>query len=84
MNRLQNIQSNYFYLLTLNPIQSIDSSSVIQSMVYYHPVFTKDSIATQPLLKQLNGNSHLFFCGSYFGYGFHEDAISSAMDVISF
>jgi predicted NAD/FAD-binding protein len=54
---------------------------VIQEITYTHPVYTFDSFATQAELKTLNGQQNMYFCGAYFGYGFHEDGVKSAMDV---
>ena len=48
---------------------------------YSHPLLTFNSIATQPELPLLNGFRNTYFCGSYFGYGFHEDAVKSAVAV---
>jgi predicted NAD/FAD-binding protein len=48
---------------------------------YTHPCYTFASLATQQELPTLNGPRHTFFCGSYFGYGFHEDAVKSAIAV---
>jgi len=48
---------------------------------YTHPKYTPQSLATQSALTGLNGINRTFFCGSYFGYGFHEDAVKSAAAV---
>jgi predicted NAD/FAD-binding protein len=50
-------------------------------MTYHHPVFDADAVRSQGLLPQLQGRDRLWFCGSYFGYGFHEDALASAVSV---
>jgi predicted NAD/FAD-binding protein len=50
-------------------------------MIYHHPTFTFESTKTQHELPSLNGKSNTWFCGSYFGYGFHEDAVRSAVAV---
>jgi predicted NAD/FAD-binding protein len=50
-------------------------------MIYHHPIYDFASLATQAELKQLNGQRNTYFCGSYFGYGFHEDAVRSAVEV---
>ena len=74
MNRLQNLKTRYDYLVTLNPFKPIDSGKIIAHITYTHPTFTFDSLNTQRQLLRLNGLRHTVFCGSYFGYGFHEDA----------
>ncbi|MDX2478786.1 MAG: amine oxidase, partial [Desulfuromusa sp.] len=48
---------------------------------YQHPLYDFDSLATQAELPNLNGQRNSWFCGSYFGYGFHEDAVRSAVAV---
>jgi predicted NAD/FAD-binding protein len=78
MNRLQGLKCKRDYFVTLNANDSIDPATVIYSVNYTHPAYTSRSIAAQHELKQLNGNRHTYFCGSYMGYGFHEDAVASA------
>jgi predicted NAD/FAD-binding protein len=50
-------------------------------MVYHHPMYTFESMATQPELPFLNGKRNTYFCGAYFGYGFHEDGTRSAVEM---
>jgi len=77
MNRLQSLRSKTPYIVTLNPQTPIHDSYIIKELTYTHPCFNKISIATQAELPSLNNKNHTFFCGSYFKYGFHEDAASS-------
>ncbi len=77
MNRLQRLDSQIPYMVTLNPFRPISRGKIIASMTYTHPTYTFDSLKTQPELPGLNGVNHTYFCGSYFGYGFHEDAARS-------
>jgi len=44
-------------------------------------LYSQEALATQPRLRRLNGTRNTWFCGSYFGYGFHEDAVRSAVEV---
>jgi predicted NAD/FAD-binding protein len=83
MNRLQQLRTRNHYLVTLNPFKPIAEELIIAQMAYTHPVFSFDSLATQPDLPRLNGVRNTFFCGSYFGYGFHEDAARSGVQVAS-
>jgi predicted NAD/FAD-binding protein len=83
MNRLQGLKTRNHYLVTLNPFKPIAEEMIIAQMAYTHPVFTFDSLGTQPELPRLNGERNTFFCGSYFGYGFHEDAARSGVQVAS-
>jgi predicted NAD/FAD-binding protein len=77
MNRLQKLTTAADYLVTLNPYIPIADEKIIAQFTYTHPVYTFDSLATQKDLRQLNGRRNTAFCGSYFGYGFHEDAARS-------
>ena len=61
----------------------LDEKKVIAHMTYTHPVFSFESLATQTALPRLNGVNKTYFCGSYFGYGFHEDAARSGFQVAS-
>lgn len=81
MNRLQGIGSTRQYLVTLNPLIRPDPAQVLDEIDYHHPMFSEHAIAAQPQLSRLQGINRTWFCGSYFGYGFHEDALSSAVDV---
>ncbi len=82
MNLLQGLTTQKHYLVTLNRPGDYDESQVIARMVYHHPTYTVDSMATQSALPTLNGVNRTFFCGSYFGYGFHEDAVRSSVQAI--
>ena len=77
MNRLQRLDARLDYMVTLNPFSPIAPDKIIARMRYTHPVYTARSIATQPRLPELNNGGNTLFCGSYFGYGFHEDAARS-------
>lgn len=79
MNRLQRLKTRNQYLVTLNPYKSVDKEKIITEIEYTHPVFTFDSLATQKELPRLNGKRNTVFCGSYFGYGFHEDGARSGV-----
>ena len=82
MNLLQGLTTQKQYLVTLNRPGDYDESQVIARMVYHHPTYTVDSMATQPELPTLNGVNRTYFCGSYFGYGFHEDAVRSSVQAV--
>lgn len=80
MNRLQGLQTKNEYFVTLNPLRPIAGRQVIEQLEYAHPIYTLESLRLQPELKCLNGVRATYFCGSYFGYGFHEDAVRSGAD----
>jgi len=81
MNRLQCLEAQRHYCVTLNPLQGIPQERVLQAMNYTHPMYSIEAMATQDQLRRLNGQRNTFFCGSYLGYGFHEDGVRSAVDV---
>ena len=81
MNRLQRLQTHTPYLVTLNPFRPIAEEKIIADMTYTHPIYTFESLGTQAELPALNGVRQTYFCGSYFGYGFHEDAARSGVQV---
>ena len=80
MNRLQNIKSPENYFVSLNYPNKINLSNIEYEAMYEHPVMNIKSMATQSSLQELN-KDRTFFCGSYFGNGFHEDGIASAVKV---
>jgi len=81
MNRLQNLKTERDYVVTLNPGNDIPEENVINRTTLTHPLYSFESMLTQSPLKANNGRNHTWLCGSYFGYGFHEDAVCSAVDV---
>lgn len=81
MNRLQNLATDRQVFLSLNPPFEPHPDSVVGTFNYSHPVFDSAAIAAQRGLDAIQGRCHTWYCGSYHGYGFHEDAFSSGMDV---
>jgi uncharacterized protein len=81
MNRLQDFEAEEDYFVTLNPVTEPKEGTVIRSFPYDHPLFDSKAISAQKSLWTLQGKNNLWFCGSYFGYGFHEDGIQSGLAV---
>jgi predicted NAD/FAD-binding protein len=81
MNRLQVLQSSRDYLVSLNPLTEPAPEHLIAEMTYDHPVFDQGAMDAQRELHRLQGRGGVWYCGSYFGYGFHEDALRAAVDV---
>ena len=77
MNRLQPLKTQTNYFVTLNPESEISKDTIEREIDYTHPIMNQKGLSTQPHLQELNTQSPLVFCGSYFGYGFHEDAVAS-------
>lgn len=83
MNRLQNLKTERQYFVTLNRGLPIDEKKMIRKIDYTHPNYTLKSMATQNELDKLNHVNRTLFCGSYFGYGFHEDAVKAALQAVA-
>jgi predicted NAD/FAD-binding protein len=81
MNILQNIQSDTTFCVTLNNSKNIDPNKVLGTYHYAHPQFNNDTIQAQQRWKEISGQNGLHFCGAYWHNGFHEDGVSSALDV---
>ncbi len=81
MNRLQGIESRNRFLVTLNGTDRIAPERVLRSFVYHHPIFDRGAIAAQALHGKISGHNRSHFCGAYWGYGFHEDGVRSALEV---
>ncbi len=80
MNALQGVSRNQDYFVSLNSDDRIDPARLLYRTTYDHPVFTLDAIRAQRELPKLNHTGRLYFCGSYFRYGFHEDACKAGFD----
>ncbi|UCH81274.1 MAG: FAD-dependent oxidoreductase [Nitrospiraceae bacterium] len=79
MNILQSITSFEEFCVTLNREEYIEADKKIGQYLYHHPVFTKDAIAAQKRHSEISGRNRTHFCGAYWGYGFHEDGVKSAL-----
>lgn len=81
MNRLQNLPGRTNMFVTLNPDAPIHAKAIDAEFDYRHPVFDAPAMAAQSGLWSIQGARRTWFCGSYFGYGFHEDGIQSGLAV---
>ncbi|HVI32311.1 NAD(P)/FAD-dependent oxidoreductase [Phenylobacterium sp.] len=81
MNRLQGIKDAPDLFVTLNPTREIAPEKTIRTEAYDHPLFDAAAIAAQAELWDLQGVNRTWFCGSYFGHGFHEDGLQSGLAV---
>jgi len=81
MNILQSLKTSQEFLVTLNQADRIDPEKVIQDLLYHHPVYTPRSVAARKRLSEINGRRNTYYCGAYWGYGFHEDGVNSALAV---
>ncbi len=82
MNNLQQVSKNKNYFVSINPIAgSVAENKKIKEIIYEHPLFDLTAIKAQAELQTLNEIGPIYFCGSYFKYGFHEDAYASAVEL---
>jgi uncharacterized protein len=81
MNRLQGVSDKVNYFVSINPGGDLDDKKILRSIDYEHPLFDIPAINAQAELAGLNTGGPVYFCGSYFRYGFHEDAFTSAVQL---
>ena len=81
MNRLQSLDTDTDIFVSLNPLREPAPEHVVRQLSYAHPVFDQGAMTAQIELPAIQGRDRLWFCGSYHGYGFHEDAFASAVRV---
>jgi predicted NAD/FAD-binding protein len=81
MNRLQSLPDHTPLFVTLNPLHQPDRAKVVQSEIYEHPRFDAAAIRAQKALWSLQGRGGVWWCGAYFGSGFHEDGLQSGLAV---
>lgn len=81
MNILQGIESRKPFLVTLNDDGNIPESEMLGSWIYSHPWYSRDAIEAQGRHAQISGADRIYYCGAYWGYGFHEDGVRSAIAV---
>ena len=80
MNRLQGIDSTEPLIVTLNPTRPLDPAKVLRSLRYAHPVYTHASVAARARKAEIQGAQRTWFAGAYWGWGFHEDGMRSAVE----
>lgn len=81
MNKLQNLSTKNQYFVTLNPKNYIEPKQIISEQEYTHPYFDRAALKSQKNLWSIQGKNRTWYCGSYFGYGFHEDGLQSGLAV---
>jgi predicted NAD/FAD-binding protein len=79
MNRLQGLVSRRRLLVTLNGGERIAPERVVSRTVAHHPVFDAEALAAQKLHGEISGRRRTHYCGAWWGYGFHEDGVASAL-----
>ncbi|MDF3981673.1 NAD(P)/FAD-dependent oxidoreductase [Luteibacter sahnii] len=83
MNLLQRIESPRPFIVSLNQTGRIDPARILRRMTYAHPVYTAATVRAQSRKGDIQGVNRYWFAGAYWGWGFHEDGMRSAMDVVN-
>ena len=78
---LQNLDSNTTYCVSINQDERIDPNKVIARFEYDHPIYTEKGYALQQQQLSISGKNNTYFCGAYWGFGFHEDGVKSALHI---
>ena len=81
MNRLQSLPGDRQLFMTLNPIRPPRAGAILRSEVYEHPIFDAAALRAQRRLWSLQGRLNTWYCGAYFGSGFHEDGLQAGLAV---
>jgi predicted NAD/FAD-binding protein len=79
MNRLQAVSKRQNYFVSINDPGIVDPTLIHEKIEYHHPLYTLESALAQEDLPKINEDGRIYFCGSYFKYGFHEDALTAGL-----
>ncbi len=81
MNILQSIGAPRELCVSLNLAKAIDPAKIYREMIYHHPVYNPESLTARHSHREINGVNRTYYAGAYWGYGFHEDGVVSALEV---
>jgi predicted NAD/FAD-binding protein len=81
MNLLQGLETQDEYLVTLNRPDEVDPRAVLRTIRYHHPVYSRGAVESQRRHREISGQNRTHFCGAYWGFGFHEDGVTSGLAV---
>jgi len=84
LNLLQNLKEDKNIFLTLNPYQKINEEKIFKKVKFTHPYYDQNTLINQKNLSKIQNKESILFCGSYFGYGFHEDGIKSSLNMLKY
>ena len=82
LNQLQNLTVDKDIFLTINPFREISSDKIFKKVRFTHPYYDNAALSNQSNLYKIQNKKNTLFCGSYFGYGFHEDGIKSTIEML--
>ncbi len=81
MNILQSIGAPQELCVSLNLAIALDPAKIYREMIYHHPAYNPESLAARHSHREINGVNRTYYAGAYWGYGFHEDGVASALEV---
>lgn len=81
MNLLQGLQAPETFIVSLNCTERIDPAKILRKLQYHHPEYSHAMVAAQARRGEINGQRRTWYCGAYWGWGFHEDGLRSGVDV---
>ena len=84
LNLLQNLKEEKNIFLTLNPYQKINEEKIFKKVKFTHQYYDQSTLINQKNLSKIQNRESILFCGSYFGYGFHEDGIKSSLNMLKY
>jgi predicted NAD/FAD-binding protein len=82
LNQLQNLKIDRDIFLTINPFREIPQDKIFKEVSFTHPYYDIAALSNQSNLNKIQNKKNILFCGSYFGYGFHEDGIRSSIEML--
>ena len=82
LNQLQNLKIDRDIFLTINPFREILQDKIFKEVSFTHPYYDIAALSNQSNLNKIQNKKNILFCGSYFGYGFHEDGIRSSIEML--
>ena len=82
LNQLQNLKIDRNIFLTINPFREIPIDRIFKKVSFTHPYYDTVALSNQSRLCKIQNKKNTLFCGSYFGYGFHEDGIKSSIEML--
>ena len=84
MNQLQDLNTSLNLFVSLNPFKMPKKSLIHKKIIYEHPIFNKNTNQAQIQINDIQGKDNIYYVGAWLGYGFHEDGISSAVEVTKY
>jgi len=82
LNQLQNLKIDRNIFLTINPFREIPADKIFKTVMFTHPYYDAEALFNQSNLYKIQNKKNTLFCGSYFGYGFHEDGIKASIEML--